>query len=50
MSLYFCEVPLKGHSKVRSELIKAAEEVQYGRRTPAQAAAAYIAAAQAAIG
>lgn len=44
------QVPLKGHSKVRSELIKAAEEVQYGRRTPAQAAAAYIAAAQAAIG
>jgi multiple sugar transport system substrate-binding protein len=44
------QVPLKGHSKVRSELIKAAEEVQYGRQTPQQAAAAYMAAAQAAIG
>ena len=44
------QVPLKGHSKVRSELIKAAEEVQYGRQTPQQAAAAYLAAAQAAIG
>jgi multiple sugar transport system substrate-binding protein len=44
------QVPLKGHSKVRSELIKAAEEVQYGRQTPQQAAAAYVAAAQAAIG
>jgi multiple sugar transport system substrate-binding protein len=44
------QVPLKGHSKVRSELVKAAEEVQYGRQTPAQAAAAYLAAAQAAIG
>ena len=44
------KVPLKGHSKVRSELVKAAEEVQYGRQTPAQAATAYMAAAQAAIG
>ncbi len=44
------QVPLKGHSKVRSELIKAAEEVQFGRQTPAEAAKAYFAAAQAAIG
>jgi len=44
------QVPLKGHSKVRSELVKAAEEVQYGRQTPAQAAAAYLAACKAAIG
>ncbi|GAA3737494.1 extracellular solute-binding protein [Plantactinospora mayteni] len=43
------QVPLKGHSKVRSELIKFAEEVQYGRQTPAQAAAAYYEAAKAAI-
>ncbi|MCA2213118.1 ABC transporter substrate-binding protein [Jidongwangia harbinensis] len=44
------QVPLKGHSKVRAELIKAAEEVQYGRRTPAQGAAAFVTAARAAIG
>ena len=44
------QVPLKGHSKVRSELIKAAEEVQYGRQTPAEAAAAFFAACKAAIG
>jgi multiple sugar transport system substrate-binding protein len=43
-------VPLKGHSKVRSELIRIAEEVQYGRQTPAQGAAAFVAAAKAAIG
>jgi multiple sugar transport system substrate-binding protein len=43
-------VPLKGHSKVRSELLKAAEEVQYDRQTPAEAAAAYVATAKAAIG
>lgn len=43
------QVPLKGHSKVRSELVKAAESVQYGRQTPAQAAAAYVQACQAAI-
>jgi multiple sugar transport system substrate-binding protein len=43
-------VPLKGHSKVRSELVKAAEEAQYGRQTPAEAAAAYVTAAKAAIG
>lgn len=44
------QVPLKGHSKVRSELIKAAENVQYGRQSPAEAAAAYLQACQAAIG
>ena len=43
-------VPLKGHSKVRSELIRIAEEVQYGRQTPAQGGTAFIAAAKAAIG
>jgi multiple sugar transport system substrate-binding protein len=43
-------VPPAGHSKVKSELIKAAEEVVYGRQTPEQAAAAYLAAAQSAIG
>ncbi|MEU4424905.1 ABC transporter substrate-binding protein [Actinoplanes sp. NPDC024001] len=42
-------VPPKGHSTVRSELIKAAEEAQYGRATPAEAAEQYFAAAQAAI-
>lgn len=44
------QVPLKGHSKVRSELIKAAEEVQYGRQSPTEAAAAYFAACKTAIG
>ena len=43
-------VPLKGHSKVRSELVRIAEEVQYGRQTPAQGATAFVAAAKAAIG
>jgi multiple sugar transport system substrate-binding protein len=43
-------VPLKGHSKVRSELIRIAEEVQFGRQTPAQGAAAFVTAAKAAIG
>jgi multiple sugar transport system substrate-binding protein len=43
------QVPLKGHSKVRNELIKAAENAQYGRQTPAQAAAAFLAACKAAI-
>ncbi|MEU8660812.1 ABC transporter substrate-binding protein [Actinoplanes philippinensis] len=42
-------VPPKGHSTVRSELIKAAEEAQYGRATPAQAAEQFFAASQAAI-
>jgi multiple sugar transport system substrate-binding protein len=43
------QVPLKGHSTLRSELIKAAESVQTGRATPAQAAEAFIAAAKTAI-
>lgn len=43
-------VPPKGHSKVRSELIRVAEEVIYGRQTPEQGAAAFVAAAKAAIG
>ncbi|MET7669545.1 ABC transporter substrate-binding protein [Micromonospora luteifusca] len=43
------QVPIKGHSKVRSELTKAAENAQYGRATPAQAAAQFIEACKAAI-
>ncbi|MBM2620986.1 extracellular solute-binding protein [Actinoplanes sp. LDG1-06] len=43
-------VPPQGHSKVRSELVRVAEEVVYGRQTPEQAAAAYVSAAKAAIG
>jgi multiple sugar transport system substrate-binding protein len=43
-------VPLKGHSKVRSELTRVAEEVLYGRQTPAEGGAAFITAAKAAIG
>ncbi|MFC7530629.1 ABC transporter substrate-binding protein [Actinoplanes sp. GCM10030250] len=42
-------VPPKGHSTVRSELIKAAEEAQYDRATPAEAAEQFFAASQAAI-
>ncbi|MFC7545663.1 ABC transporter substrate-binding protein [Plantactinospora sp. GCM10030261] len=43
------QVPLKGHSKVRSELTKAAENAQYGRATPAQAAAQLVEACKSAI-
>ncbi|MEU5909712.1 extracellular solute-binding protein [Micromonospora sp. NPDC047527] len=43
------QVPIKGHSKVKSELIKAAENAQYGRATPAQAAAQFVEACKAAI-
>ncbi|GIJ46539.1 sugar ABC transporter substrate-binding protein [Virgisporangium aliadipatigenens] len=43
------QVPPKGHSTVRSELIKAAESAQYGRATPAAAAEAFFNAAKAAI-
>ncbi|WBB81034.1 extracellular solute-binding protein [Micromonospora sp. WMMD882] len=43
------QVPIKGHSKVKSELIKAAENAQYGRATPAEAAAQFIAACKSAI-
>ncbi|AGL17300.1 ABC transporter substrate-binding protein [Actinoplanes sp. N902-109] len=43
-------VPLPGHSKVKTELIKASEQVVFGRQTPAAAAEAYVTAAKAAIG
>jgi multiple sugar transport system substrate-binding protein len=43
-------VPPKGHSKVKTELIRIAEEVQFGRQTPEAGAAAFVAAAKAAIG
>ena len=43
------QVPLKGHSTVRSELIKAAESVQYNRATPQQAADAFITVCKTAI-
>jgi multiple sugar transport system substrate-binding protein len=43
------QVPPKGHSKVRSELIKAAEEAQFNRQTPEQAAAAFFTAASSAV-
>jgi multiple sugar transport system substrate-binding protein len=43
------QVPLKGHSTLRSELVKAAESVQYGRATPQQAAEAFVTPCKAAI-
>ncbi|HEX8346821.1 MAG TPA: extracellular solute-binding protein [Actinoplanes sp.] len=43
-------VPLKGHSKVKTELVRIGEEVQYGRMTPAQGATEFVSAAKAAIG
>ncbi|MFD0820633.1 ABC transporter substrate-binding protein [Micromonospora zhanjiangensis] len=43
------QVPLKGHSKVKAELIKAAENVQFGRATPAKAAEQFITTCSAAI-
>ncbi len=43
-------VPPKGHSKVKSELIRVSEEVVFGRQTPEQGAAAFVTAAKAAIG
>ena len=43
-------VPPKGHSKVKTELVRIAEEVTFGRQTPAQGAAAFVTAAKAAIG
>jgi multiple sugar transport system substrate-binding protein len=42
-------VPLKGHSTLRLELVKAAENVQFGRQTSAASAAAFVAASNAAI-
>ncbi|MDG4752051.1 hypothetical protein O7630_13940 [Micromonospora sp. WMMD718] len=43
------QVPIKGHSKVKSELVKAAENAQYGRANPAQAAEQFVAACKSAI-
>ncbi|MEV6519689.1 ABC transporter substrate-binding protein [Micromonospora chalcea] len=43
------QVPIKGHSKVKSELVKAAENAQYGRATPAQAAEQFLTACKSAI-
>ncbi|TDB80042.1 ABC transporter substrate-binding protein [Micromonospora sp. KC721] len=43
------QVPIKGHSKVKSELVKAAENAQYGRATPAEAAKQFLAACKSAI-
>ncbi|MEV0003622.1 extracellular solute-binding protein [Micromonospora sp. NPDC050980] len=43
------QVPIKGHSKVKSELVKAAENAQYGRVTPAQAAEQFVTACRSAI-
>jgi multiple sugar transport system substrate-binding protein len=43
-------VPPAGHSKVKTELVRIAEEVMYGRQTPEQGAAAFVTAAKAAIG
>jgi multiple sugar transport system substrate-binding protein len=43
------QVPPKGHSTVRSELVKAAESVQFGKASPADAAQAFVDAAKAAV-
>jgi multiple sugar transport system substrate-binding protein len=43
-------VPPKGHSKVKTELIRIAEEVLFGRQTPEQGGPAFVTAAKAAIG
>lgn len=43
------QVPLKGHSKIRAELIKAAENAQYGRLSSAKAAEQFLAACKSAI-
>jgi multiple sugar transport system substrate-binding protein len=43
-------VPPKGHSKVKTELIRIAEEVTFGKSTPEAGAAAFVTAAKAAIG
>jgi multiple sugar transport system substrate-binding protein len=43
-------VPPKGHSKVKTELIRIAEGVTYGRETPEQGAKDFVTAAKAAIG
>jgi multiple sugar transport system substrate-binding protein len=43
-------VPPKGHSKVKTELVRIAEEVLFGRQTPEQGGAGFVTAAKAAIG
>jgi multiple sugar transport system substrate-binding protein len=43
-------VPPAGHSKVKTELIRVAEEVLYGRMTPEAGATAFVTATKAAIG
>jgi multiple sugar transport system substrate-binding protein len=43
-------VPPAGHSVVKNELIKSAEQVVYGRQDPATAAKAFVTAATSAIG
>ncbi|GAA0529869.1 ABC transporter substrate-binding protein [Paractinoplanes ferrugineus] len=43
-------VPPKGHSKVKTELVRIAEEVTFGRSTPEAGATAFVTAAKAAIG
>jgi multiple sugar transport system substrate-binding protein len=43
-------VPLKGHSILRLELVKAAENVQFARQSSQQAADAFLQASKAAIG
>ncbi|MGC4806909.1 ABC transporter substrate-binding protein [Micromonospora sp. DT233] len=43
------QVPIKGHNKIRAEMIKAGENAQYGRVTPAEAAAQFLAACTSAI-
>jgi multiple sugar transport system substrate-binding protein len=42
-------VPLKGHSTLKLELVKAAENVQFGRASTAESAAAFFQASKAAI-
>lgn len=44
------QVPPKGHSSFRSELVKAAENVQFGRATPEKAAADLMAVVQPKLG
>jgi multiple sugar transport system substrate-binding protein len=44
------QVPPKGHSTFRSELVKAAENVQFGKATPEKAAADLIAVVQPKLG
>ena len=43
-------VPPKGHTQVKSELIRIAEGVTYGRQTPDAGAKDFVTAAKAAIG